>query len=496
MAQTYIVIDQPKDWSAFFPSERVITFSQYLNMTNKQQGRVRVINLCKSTKYLSDGYYCSLLAESRGHHVMPSVRVLNDISKKALYKMQVAQLLPNLAERLGTPEQPTEIKFHCVFGHTPQPEMQEFARKLFEALPCPVLEVTIKFRKTWQVSDLKIVSHHALDDALETLFAESLETFSNKVWNKSRNMRTAKFDLAMLVNEHEAMPPSDAQALKKFIQAGKQLGIQVDMVSPKDIMRLPEYDALFIRETTNIDHHTYQFAKKAEQEGLVVMDDPQSIMRCTNKVYLADLFATHNVPCPKTRIVHKGEKHLEDALEALIDYPMVVKIPDGAFSRGVIKAKDRASLTESLHTLFKKSSLLLVQEYLYTEFDWRIGMLNNKPIYACRYFMVKDHWQIYQHNENSSDSGGFETIPTFEVPRRVLQAAIAATKPIGDGLYGVDIKEINGRGYVIEVNDNPSIDRGVEDKYLGDELYMLIMAEFLRRMQAQRSLHQSKGYIG
>ena len=165
MAQTYIVIDQPKDWSAFFPSERVITFSQYLNMTNKQQGRVRVINLCKSTKYLSDGYYCSLLAESRGHHVMPSVRVLNDISKKALYKMQVAQLLPNLAERLGTPEQPTEIKFHCVFGHTPQPEMQEFARKLFEALPCPVLEVTIKFRKTWQVSDLKIVSHHALDDA-------------------------------------------------------------------------------------------------------------------------------------------------------------------------------------------------------------------------------------------------------------------------------------------------------------------------------------------
>ena len=454
MAQTYIVIDQPKDWSAFFPSERVITFSQYLNMTNKQQGRVRVINLCKSTKYLSDGYYCSLLAESRGHHVMPSVRVLNDISKKALYKMQVAQLLPNLAERLGTPEQPTEIKFHCVFGHTPQPEMQEFARKLFEALPCPVLEVTIKFRKTWQVSDLKIVSHHALDDALETLFAESLETFSNKVWNKSRNMRTAKFDLAMLVNEHEAMPPSDAQALKKFIQAGKQLGIQVDMISPKDIMR------------------------------------------CTNKVYLADLFATHKVPCPKTRIVHKGEKHLEDALEALIDYPMVVKIPDGAFSRGVIKAKDRASLTESLHTLFKKSSLLLVQEYLYTEFDWRIGMLNNKPIYACRYFMVKDHWQIYQHNENSSDSGGFETIPTFEVPRRVLQAAIAATKPIGDGLYGVDIKEINGRGYVIEVNDNPSIDRGVEDKYLGDELYMLIMAEFLRRMQAQRSLHQSKGYIG
>lgn len=496
MAQTYIVIDQPKDWSAFFPSERVITFTQYLNMTNKPHGRVRVINLCKSTKYLSDGYYCSLLAESRGHHVMPSVRVLNDIGNKALYKMQVLQLLPNLAERLGTPEVPTEIKFHCVFGRTPQPEMQDFARKLFESLPCPVLEVTIKYRKTWQVSDLKIVPHQTLDDTLETLFAESLESFSNKVWSKSRHLRTAKYDLAMLVNAHETMPPSDAQALKKFVQAGKQLGIQVDLISPKDIMRLPEYDALFIRETTNIDHHTYQFAKKAEQEGLVVMDDPQSIMRCTNKVYLADLFSLHKVPCPKTRIVHKGEKNIEAALEAIIDYPMVVKIPDGAFSKGVIKAQDRTSLSECLKLLFKKSSLLLVQEYLYTEFDWRIGILNNKAIYACRYYMVKDHWQIYQHGEQGSDSGGFSTIPTFEVPRRVLQAAIAATKPIGDGLYGVDVKEINGRGYVIEVNDNPSIERGVEDKYLGDELYMLIMAEFLRRMQVQRSLHQAQGVVG
>lgn len=139
---------------------------------------------------------------------------------------------------------------------------------------------------------------------------------------------------------------------------------------------------------------------------------------------------------------------------------------------------------------------MLVQEYLYTEFDWRIGILNNKAIYACRYYMVKDHWQIYQHGEQGSDSGGFSTIPTFEVPRRVLQAAIAATKPIGDGLYGVDVKEINGRGYVIEVNDNPSIERGVEDKYLGDELYMLIMAEFLRRMQVQRSLHQAQGVVG
>src|SRR5690606_31379053 len=108
---------------------------------------------------------------------------------------------------------------------------------------------------------------------------------------------------------------SDSVALKKFIQAGKKLGVHVELITSDDYMRLPEFDALFIRETTAIDHHTYRFAKKAESEGLVVMDDPTSILRCTNKIYLADLFATDNVPAPKTRILRP--EHLED-LDSII----------------------------------------------------------------------------------------------------------------------------------------------------------------------------------
>jgi glutathione synthase/RimK-type ligase-like ATP-grasp enzyme len=50
-------------------------------------------------------------------------------------------------------------------------------------------------------------------------------------------------------------------------------------------------------------------------------------------------------------------------------------------------------------------------------------------------------------------------------------------------LYGVDIKQTGNAVYVIEVNDNPSIDSGVEDKYLGKELYELIMQEFADRLE-------------
>ena len=45
--------------------------------------------------------------------------------------------------------------------------------------------------------------------------------------------------------------------------------------------------------------------------------------------------------------------------------------------------------------MLAESALVLVQEYIFTEFDWRIGVLGGKPIYACQYFMVRNHWQIY-----------------------------------------------------------------------------------------------------
>ena len=182
-----------------------------------------------------------------------------------------------------------------------------------------------------------------------------------------------------------------------------------------------------------------------------------------------------------------AEQDQIDSKVAILGYPLVLKIPDGAFSIGVEKVKNKTELDNALQRLFQRSSLLLAQEYLYTEFDWRIGILNHKPIYACKYFMVRNHWQIYQHGKSRVASGNFTTLPTFEVPKVVIEAAIKSTKLIGDGFYGVDIKEINNQGYVIEINDNPSIDSGVEDGYSGDELYRIIMNEFLRKMERRRN---------
>ena len=68
----------------------------------------------------------------------------------------------------------------------------------------------------------------------------------------------------------------------------------------------------------------------------------------------------------------------------------------------------------------------------------------------------------------------------------VVRLAVRASNAIGNGLYGVDLKVVKDRPVIIEVNDNPSIDAGVEDAYLGEDLYRRIMGEFLRRLERKR----------
>lgn len=103
--------------------------------------------------------------------------------------------------------------------------------------------------------------------------------------------------------------------------------------------------------------------------------------------------------------------------------------------------------------------------------------------------MAKDHWQIYNWESKNinQNSGESETIPIANVPQHILDIVVKATSFIGDGLYGVDLKEANGYVYLIEINDNPNIDVGIEDAATEDDVYMRIMQSFLNRIERERN---------
>lgn len=496
MAKTIIVVDKIIDWTSYYPAENLMSVSEYLSKWEEleaSKARFQIINLCRNYKYLSSGYYCSLLAEARDHNVIPSVKTINDLSRHSNYTLDLdiedIDVLVQKAFKKGNVSKDETISITLCFGKTDNPLFDELAQQIFDLFSCPVLIVEFKYYKKWEIDSIKAGSLHLLQSEQEDLFAKALDQYGNKIWRRPKSQKKYKYDLAILHNPEEKLPPSSKKTLKNFITAGHSLGVEVTLVEKGDLNRIAEYDALFIRETTSITHHTYRFAKRAQSEGLVVIDDPISILRCTNKVYLANLLKYNKIPAPKTHIISKDQDDQLDHLIKDIGLPLVLKIPDGSFSRGVVKISDKDELEEKSKDLFKKSALILAQEFMYTDFDWRIGILNKRAIFACKYYMSKGHWQIYNHHKDGkkSEYGNFETFPISKVPKPVLNAALKAANLIGNGLYGVDMKENNGNPYVIEVNDNPNIDAGVEDAILGDELYEIIIYEFLRRIEERGS---------
>jgi glutathione synthase/RimK-type ligase-like ATP-grasp enzyme len=211
-----------------------------------------------------------------------------------------------------------------------------------------------------------------------------------------------------------------------------------------------------------------------------VIDDPQSTMKCSNKVYLYELFARNGIPTPQTRILSR-KTPIEEI--AALGFPLILKVPDGAFSQSVKKAADAAELEALMSELLRDTPLLVAQEFRPTAFDWRVTVLDKKVLFACRYHMAKRHWQIARTFDSGfTRFGKVEAVAVQTVPLSVQDVAIESASLIGDGLYGVDLKETDSGVVVIEINDNPNIEAGFEDAVEGDRIYDEIVGWFLRRI--------------
>ena len=485
MTTPFIVIDRLEDWMPYCPSENLILAENFLQRDPSPDLPVQVINLCRDYKYLGKGYYCSLLAEARGDRVIPSVRTINDLSQRQMYALGLSALekwVKKQAALLDRAEADS-YELRIYFGTTSLKELQGLARQIFELFSCPILKVDFKrIGKTWAIERVRSLPIHRLSDAEQDEFAVALDYFSSKVWRRPRRKKSYAWDLALLADPAEPLPPSNRKALENFVQAGRRMGIDTEIIGKKDYPRLSEFDGLFIRETTAVDHHTYQFALKAEFSDMPVIDDPNSILKCANKVYLAELLREKKLPTPRTEILCRDQSEMLERAPELLGFPLVLKIPDGSFSRGVHKAASMEELKQQSRELFRSSVLVLAQEFMYTDFDWRIGVLGGRPLFACKYYMSAGHWQIYNHSARRSQrSGGFETLAVEQVPLEAIRLAVKACELVGNGLYGVDIKQCGDRFSIIEINDNPNIDAGIEDLHLGKLVYHRVMGALLLR---------------
>lgn len=482
--ENIIVVNRVEDFPKEIKGLEVVTVEDYFTAEKYlAKKEFRIYNLSQRYRYQSAGYYVSLLAEARGHRVWPTVTTIQDFKSQSIIRMvseELDHLIQSSLKRISS----SRFEVSIYFGQNMAARYGRLVKALYNLFEAPLLRAWFaKKNDHWHIASIGPI---ALKDVPEShqefLLTSATNYFSKKTIGEYKKQNWLW--VAILTDSEEKAPPSDKKALNKFITAARKTGIIAEIINKDHYSRLAEYDGLFIRATTSVNNFTYRFSRKAFKEGLAVIDDPLSILRCSNKVYLAELLNANRIPTPKTIVINKNNYH---RIEQEIGFPAILKEPDSAFSFGVVKVSDLKSAEENITKAMTRSDLIIAQEFMPTDFDWRIGVLDGQPLFACKYFMARNHWQIYNWEAKGRNvSGSWETMPIEDAPWQVVTLAVKSASLIGDGFYGVDIKQWENEFYVIEINDNPSVEAGVEDQVLKMKLYSLVMESIKNRIIKKR----------
>jgi glutathione synthase/RimK-type ligase-like ATP-grasp enzyme len=277
--------------------------------------------------------------------------------------------------------------------------------------------------------------------------------------------------LAVYVESYTIARSYELESLLRFKKAAEDRGHELHYLFRAELQKIPRYDALFIRALTDPLNASYVASRIAELHGMPAIDDSRSIRICCDKVTMYRRLQLAGVAIPQTRILKPADITAETA-ERLFDEfgsPLILKAPHSSFSSHVEKVDSASDFVSTGRRFLYRADRIVVQRFIRTTYDWRVGVLNGQPLYACRYMIPAKTFKIQAVVDGKIEYGLVDSIPLQDVPACVLDAGVRAALAVGNGLYGVDLKQTEGGDvFVIEVNDNPSINAGDEDRFAPD----------------------------
>jgi glutathione synthase/RimK-type ligase-like ATP-grasp enzyme len=273
--------------------------------------------------------------------------------------------------------------------------------------------------------------------------------------------------IGVFVERYTVSRSEEMAALMRFGQVAQRLGHRLDVLFRPDMFKIPTYDALFIRALTDPMNSAYIASRIASLHGLRVIDDPDSIVICCDKVNMYRHLQAAGVPMPETVFLREAELTTATARELLerLGSPLVLKASNSSFSMYVDRVTEPDAFVRLGKRYLRRSARVVAQRFLRSEFDWRVGILGGEVLYAARYLIPRKQWKILTYTAKGQViSGRVEGVAVDKADPRLLETALRAGAAIGSGLYGVDLKQVGDDYLVIEVNDNPTIAQGEEDQ--------------------------------
>ncbi|NYT21776.1 MAG: ATP-grasp domain-containing protein [Methanomicrobiales archaeon] len=287
--------------------------------------------------------------------------------------------------------------------------------------------------------------------------------------------------LGIFVDRKTLSSAEQLHALIRCRDVAEEMGHSTEFLFPVDIRKIPMMDALFIRARTDPLNVTYVASRMAEANGIPVIDDPASIRICSDKINMYSRLMQSGVPIPRTLFLSRSNLTLPRIREIFeeIGSPIILKEPSTSFSLRVEKVQDPDEFLQVAKRFIRMSDWIVVQQFIESRFDWRVGVLNGELLYVCKYTIPDTTFKIQDLVDGHLVYCRVESIPAEQAPGPVTAAGIAAASAIGNGLYGVDLKSSNGDCTVIEVNDNPSLEGGEDDLY--PDVYRAIISHLLEK---------------
>ena len=267
--------------------------------------------------------------------------------------------------------------------------------------------------------------------------------------------------------------------LMRFRDVAESLGHRSYFIFPVELKKIVKLDGLLIRSRTDPLNVSYVAARMATMRGIPVIDNPEAIRTCSDKVNMYLHLMRSEVPIPRTELLVRKELVPADAMAYFerLGAQIVLKEPSTSNSHRVKKVHRVEDFLQTARAYLKMADELVVQEYVESEEDWRIGVLNGRFLFASRYVLPRESDQVLAVDSEEIPYYGIEMVRDDEVPGGAIDLAIQACQAIGSGLFSVDIKERQGKMYVIEVNDNPSLECG--EGILYPDIFERIIVELL-----------------
>ncbi len=278
-------------------------------------------------------------------------------------------------------------------------------------------------------------------------------------------MKAAIFSLGSKSSEMVAL------AMQKYFQ-------KVDHISLKDIQvvlgkesgiyiqdkKIEDYDCVYLKGSFRYANLLRSLASLLEEKVPYMPLAASSFTTIHNKLLTHLALQKHNIPMPKTW-VSANVTAAKDLLKKM-NYPIVMKLPEGTQGKGVMFADSFSSASSMLDALGVLNQPFIIQEYIETGgADIRALVVGNKVVAAMRRKAQKEEKRANIH------AGG--TGEKIKISSQVLSLAVDTSKVLKAEVCGIDILESSEGPLVIEANISPGLQglsKVVQDVNIPDEI--------------------------